>query len=475
MAERPNLQVIELLATIAQAIGAVSISSRLAAQNSKDAKEAAQRAASKGRKGPFDVLSGRIAGDTNAQSITRLLRGESESRYQQPQQPIAEPHELGLRPEPEEERSGFFARAFRRRRQRHAPTYWREKAVSTPEPEPELETVEMAREREEKTERRKAVYAVREKHQATLKDRLSRIAKKPRPRTVSSAASERQEKLLQFAKDDAIRKKQVEQLSAGKNPFQKPTFFQDFSRGWGMKQAAQRAGIGRAIKGITGLGRGAATGGAGGGGAVATGAGAAGEAAGGAEALTGAAGAGAAAATALPIIGIIVGMSAAVAATTKALHEMALETIESGREMAKYSGQIQGAIALYDRQNRIMEMQTAREQAGSFRALTEQTLETQSVLRQFLSDVGIIKNILLTGFEKEFSVIIEAIKLAHPEIQGIHALLQWWTNRNRQGQEPALQRAERLITTQKSVMSNQKRDSIRVPRPPDGGRRLPRH
>jgi hypothetical protein len=408
MAERTSPAVMDALNTIAAAIGAIGITTRLAAQNSKEAKEAAQRTAAKMRKGgAFDVLSGRMPGDENAQSITRLLRGEAEQRYRQP---MREPEDLGLR-EPEEERSGFFSRAFRRRRRRRVPTYWREQ--TEPQREEELETVETARERTERNEQK-------EQRRTELQERLGILRKRKRPTYFrSSAAQQQRERMMDFAKQDVQRKEQVEQLAAGRNPFEKPTFFKEFVRGWSTRRAAQNIGLKQAIRGIAGMGRSAA---AGGGAAATEGAGVA---AGGGEALAGAATVGAGAAEIIPVVGTIAAMGVAVVTVTKLLQSWANELVDSRMEMARYNGVMATNYAYYLRSQQLNLVHAGAQEAPSYSRLTESTMEFNRTMQPFLSDLASVKNDVVSGLEMMATNIVEGIA-SLDVAKAIHQ----WINRN---------------------------------------------
>lgn len=529
MAERPHPFMTDMLATIAQAIGAVSVNSRLAAQNSKQAKEAAEKIGKSRKKlqqqsyGQFDVLSGQVEGDDNAKNITRMLRGQSQSAWE----PAESASYDDLTQEPRIPR--------RRRRRRTKTPSIRPEQVSPPQRSPEDEPIgfmdpetgewEDTRELEiretatkERPTRRRykpniPFSADPDRHQReVLKDRLKRMMNKPEPVKESSIENELQamadSEQYQSNQEDEQRRRQSAQNASELNPTSKGSFFEEFQKGWssvrsprtqgtrqtgstlgnifgGSPNAPQMAGGGIGGSGgegsggngngiggegtIGGIGRlfgaGGAAGGGGGGGGAAAAAGAEG-AAGGAAAL------GAGAATVLPVVGIVVGLGVAAVQVTRSLHEMSQQTIENNRELAKYSGTIQNAIAIYDRQNRILAMRTAQETSGSFQSLAEATTKTNEALQPIESDVTVIKNALLTAFEMGLRELIEAAKVALPELRLLREVARLLRKFAPENTDPALQIALHQITTQKATLTDQQRGRIRVPKPTPEAQRM---
>jgi hypothetical protein len=439
MAERPHPFLVDLLSNIAQSMGAVTLSARIAAENSKEAKKAAQDAARArgGRRlsGPFDVLSGRVAGDNNAKNITRMLSG---GRPASLSGGLSGGGMGGGGTGGGGGSSGFSGGGSGGSGGSSGGTLPNSVGVyneATGEWEVNNDNLGLAPDPSSKKS-----FTTDDIRKNIQRKMLNENIRRMRGRNTTTSGTS-----------------SGNQPGDGWSAFptaQKPNWA---SRGgaaltnWGNAQAQGGGMIGKAAgAGARGLG------------GLLSGAGSA-------MAGTGAAGGlGSIAAAGLsnPVTGAVVAVGAvglAAVSAAKALHDMAEQSIENARDMAKYSGVIQGAIAQYDRQNRILAMKTAQEQAGSTKSLAESTSKTNEALQPYVSDFGVWKNKFIEGVNLQIYYLIKAVEYLSPVPRLFHLVTQW-IGGGKGNQLPALTRAINNLTGSAAMPIN-KEKSIRVPKP----------
>lgn len=482
--ERPHPLLTSLLTALAQAMGAVTLSTRAAAKNSQDAKQSAEKVAQNitrsqrgdsrrnlwgfmpeprkqreeqpegpiSRHAPFDVLSGRVEGDTNAREITRLLRGlqrrpptPAPSRPTLQSQPVAyenpETGEFEARPEEDYPRLAVSGKEGRRRqnepRLNLSMDPLRQKPVLAEAPSP----FQLWREKMAGRLRKKA-KSIQDRQ---AMDWINRADQGKRPEgNLWQQMMDRMQGMLGRKMEqasDVLQQPEPEESILPAEP-KPPTmkeqaqgFGRDFFKGWSQKRQQQRQARSKMLRSLierfTGGGQGGeepptnttTPAGTPGGTPPTNGPGLSPAAATAAEKL------GQVAAAAIPVVGTMAAMAVITVKTGAALHHMAQTTVENSREMARFSGTIQGALAQYERQNRLLMVKAAQGQAASIKGLASTTAELNKTLQPYTTAFSILINRLLQGTEMLLTGVVKGIEGAipggHGAAAGIAGMMDW--------------------------------------------------